>query len=332
MTQKNIACYQHPSTVWFVDDNNRFLNNIILQLDENSLYEFYDKPVKALKQLKSRASDPAINTISEYISGAEVDITSDQPASQYALDINLYKIHQRIYNNNRFQEPSVIVTDYAMPSMNGLDLCRKIKDLPAKKLMITGEADYSLAVEAFNEGIIDQFILKEQHNFYDELKKAISDMQKKYFIDMSQSILETLAKTSYYCLGNKNVQQLLKEYLNDKCEFYLMDCAGSYLAIDYHGNVSCFLISSKNNLDDYHRIALDNEAPPEITDSLGEGTKLLHLWHQADYERLPQNWQLLMHPAQPIADTEYYYHISMDKDKLQNYDKVELWQNLTSVL
>ena len=73
--------------------------------------------------------------------------------------------------------------------MNGLEFCRNIQNLPIRKIMLTGRADTKLAVEAFNQKIIDKFLLKDvaeeiENTIYD----ALIEEQKVYFEKLSSSL------------------------------------------------------------------------------------------------------------------------------------------------
>lgn len=57
---------------------------------------------------------------------------------------------------------SLVVLDYSMPGLNGLDVLRQVTSLPANRILLTGQADDTLAVQAFNEGLIKQFVPKTQ--------------------------------------------------------------------------------------------------------------------------------------------------------------------------
>ncbi|MBE9544820.1 MAG: response regulator, partial [Proteobacteria bacterium] len=54
---------------------------------------------------------------------------------------------------------AVVVSDYYMPGMNGIDFLCKVKrvDPDTVRMMLTGSADMSTAIQAVNEGSIFQF-------------------------------------------------------------------------------------------------------------------------------------------------------------------------------
>lgn len=55
----------------------------------------------------------------------------------------------------------VCVVDYSMPGMNGLHALAELLDWPGSRVLLTGRADEQIAVEAFNRGLIEQFVPKQ---------------------------------------------------------------------------------------------------------------------------------------------------------------------------
>ncbi len=75
---------------------------------------------------------------------------------------------------------SVVISDFRMPGMNGIELLSRVKDLnpDTVRMMLTGSTDLSTAVQAVNEGNIFQFHLKPCPS--DTLARAIHDGIDKY--------------------------------------------------------------------------------------------------------------------------------------------------------
>ena len=94
---------------------------------------------------------------------------------------------------------AVIVSDYSMPGMNGIEfLCRvKETDPDSVRMMLTGSADMSTAIQAVNEGSIFQFHPKPCPA--DILGKAI------------QSGIEAYRKTTNHQTQFKKVQRSLAQ-------------------------------------------------------------------------------------------------------------------------
>ena len=80
-----------------------------------------------------------------------------------------------------------------MPSLNGVEFCSQLKQKSFKKIMLTGKAGESVAVQAFNEGIIDKFIRKDSPNFEKTLTVAIEELQHEYFRNLSTVVTDSLA-------------------------------------------------------------------------------------------------------------------------------------------
>ncbi len=64
------------------------------------------------------------------------------------------------------EDISLIICDYKLPEMNGLDFLTKVyrKNPDIISILLTGHADLSMAVEAVNKGCLYKFILKPWNN------------------------------------------------------------------------------------------------------------------------------------------------------------------------
>lgn len=64
-------------------------------------------------------------------------------------------------NPSRYQLAQTCVVDYAMPGIDGLRVLQTLLDWPGSRILLTGQADEQMAINAFNNGLIDQFIPKQ---------------------------------------------------------------------------------------------------------------------------------------------------------------------------
>jgi len=91
---------------------------------------------------------------------------------------------------------SVLITDLRMPDLSGVDLLRRIEDLPNKipSIVITGHGDVPMAVEAMKAGALD-FIEKP---FEDEVLIAAVKRAAGEISDISEGALDVGAIRSRF--------------------------------------------------------------------------------------------------------------------------------------
>ena len=106
---------------------------------------------------------------------------------------------------------AVVVSDYQMPGMNGIDFLCKVKtvDPDTVRMMLTGSADMSTAIQAVNEGSIFQFhpkpcpaetlgnAIKSGIDKYRQTTDSQTEMKKvKMSLEQASRIQQTLAPKS----------------------------------------------------------------------------------------------------------------------------------------
>lgn len=75
--------------------------------------------------------------------------------------------------NERFGFAQVCVVDYSMPGLNGLEALGELVDWHGSRVLLTGRADEQIAVSAFNDGLIEQFIPKQAANLSGRLTDVV---------------------------------------------------------------------------------------------------------------------------------------------------------------
>jgi len=307
MTDQESSYFYYPTTTVIIDDDKEFLDNLNLSLNlqDDKLVKTFLDPKQALSYLESQNSIyKNYQNYLEVINGIETDSDDKDKISK----INFNNIWTLPYDEKRYSEVSVIVVDYFMPQMNGIDFFKKIKNILAKKILLTGNADYKLAVSAFNDGLIDKFIIKEE-GIEENLFESINTFKKRYFQEFSETLLHVFDK------GIKKAPQytsiaFIWRTKNKISEYYQYDGDGSCLGVDSTGSIHWLLICSEKDMHDYISIAEDSEEGSLIANELKLKTKLLFFF--SDEEKLlpVQAWTKYTFPIHgdfKIDNDIYFY-------------------------
>ena len=309
MVTLRIPALFFPTSVLLIDDNRQFIQNLSLQLNNEIISKIFVKPLSALEYL---------NNLEELQLETKYFISSDENgfSDKSSMDLNLSAIRGEVYNPARFTNVAVIVVDYAMPEINGIELCEKINNRSIKKIMLTGEADHHLAVAAFNAGIIDKFILKSDLNLQKNLNEYIIELQEKFFLEATASIQHVLRSEPSYALADAKMVEIFKKicHENQIVEYYLLDATGSFLLLDAVGKPSCFIIRNPFEAEMYCNFAEDSTVSPKTIAQIRSGEKIAYF---PDMDRLHDStateWQDYLYPAQRIdGETPCYYTVISD--------------------
>lgn len=309
--QHKLSCYYYPTTVMLVDDDQPFLTNIRLGLDERLCYQVYADPYAALDFIESQTHINA--SLQSCMTGLDPVELDSQCHNHQSVNIDVNLIHHTIYDRHRFDELTVILVDYAMPCMTGIEFCERLKNHPVKKVMVTGQADASIAIEAFNNGIIDKFIMKNSDNFFDQINEAITSLQHEYFAEASQVTLSNIKTDPNCALAYPAFVSFFEAFFQQHhyAEYYLVDTSGSFLFVDFSGRPCWLIVKSRAEIARYLSIAEDNQAPDNIIEDLRSYRKIPFFFSHEDIQVSVDEWGRYLHPASPIPGCpEHYYAIN----------------------
>ncbi|MCK4608622.1 MAG: response regulator transcription factor [Gammaproteobacteria bacterium] len=337
MNKKNsIACCYFPTTAVFVDDHSEYLKNLTFRLPNDLLYKFYYDPVNLLNYFKEDYQPPAF--IKKWLlnlkdTKVELGRTLEENDLTHAyIDVDVESIHQQIYAPERFDNISVLVVDYAMPQMTGIDLCEQLYTLPVKKIMMTGQAGYEMGVEALNSGVIDRYILKDSPEAFGKLNDAIAEMQQEYFKDLSATVIQNLGTSKRSCVTDPVFIDFFTKLREERniIEYYLVNDSGCFLMLDVNGNLSWLVVKREAEMRRYYSSVRDNDGPEDMVQALKNREKLLFLFSKNDeYINRIEQWRPYLHPAKPLegASHKFYYSIiegpsvyEIDVTKIASYD------------
>ncbi len=309
----NLPAVYHPTTALFLDDNINFLNSIPFAIDDDLPYITESDPCKALLTIESYGSHVPfhITDMEKYDEGYDATQNSN------SIHINIQNLYEKIYNPKRFDQISVVVVDYSMPKMNAIDFCRKISDPYIKKIMLTGAADSEIAVQAFNEGIIDKFFVKGKDDI-SNINLIIRDLQKKNFLDRSLVIQDLFLDNSTSILKESDfihvMESLMEQY--DIIEFYLVESSGSYLFLDRDGAVKWFFVRSQEEMKMFCELAISVGLTYDTVKEIEQGRKMpCFPQHIPFYSADSEQWESCLYETTPYSSSygTFYYAFIEDQ-------------------
>ncbi len=311
--------YRYPTTVLFVDDDRVFLQSLSVGLDDNLAAAIFDSPFKALDFIARQAAAPRLHEA--LLAGRRGQPDGIEPAlSDRLVTIELSKIAAAVYDPSRFEEVSVVVVDYAMPGLNGLEFCERIASRAVHKILLTGKADEKTAVEAFNRGIIDRFIVKSDPAALELVNSNIAALETRHFADISETIMGTLGSQAPGFLHDAGFAALFDEIRRRRgvVEYYLAGDCGGFLMLDAEGRCGLLRVLDDQDMRGQWEIARDQDAPSELLEALASRCMVPYFWQsEGFYSPGLDDWRAYLHPAEMLeGETRYYYAVVDDPPEI----------------
>ncbi len=298
--------FYFPTCTVLVDDEFSFLSNFSLSLDSRLAFRLFDSARRALACVEAQRQEAA--AVEGYFSPIS-NTTELNP--DHVIQVNLPRLYQEIYNPRRFSEISVALVDYAMPEMNGLEFCRHIRRHHIKTILLTGKADEKVAVEAFNEGLIDRFIFKSEGDVGRRVNQAIDELQRVYFQEKCAPLARALTAHALPYLRDERFGELFTRLQEQYqwVEYYLLDCPRGFLLLDQHGRTMLLIVTLPEDLRTHYEIAQDEQAPAALLEVLAQGHHIPFFqttdgYYQQGYE----SWRSDLRPAEIFRGTNTYVY------------------------
>lgn len=309
-----LSCYFYPTTLTCIDDDLSFLKSLKALLEEQNPVQDFFSPFDAAAFLDHLTK-----------SGSDTEYSKIESIDAIHIDVHLQRIQNLIYDASRFKQVSILIVDYFMPGIDGLSFCRKFKDSPYQKIMLTGEADQDLAISAFNEGSINQFIMKGDGNAIDKILALVQKMQLQFFKVRTTFLVESLLQVrpqvfQYFKDADfvTKIEALFKEYAIREC--YLFDLDSTYLLIDKDNTLWWMHIKNKQAIktlmQETKSLFLEDPSPEAeavYTKIMSEKQQPLSALIKALPHHLEEWTEILVNPIE-IRTLENTYQILISKD------------------
>ncbi|MBL8298988.1 MAG: hypothetical protein JNN30_11670 [Rhodanobacteraceae bacterium] len=310
-----IPPFYFPTTTVLVDDHEEYLDVVPLMLDPMLRLRPFSSPRMALAALGSAGSRPVPG-------GGWLYRWKDRPSqTQELVALDVDSIHRIVYDPERFSEVSVLVVDYFMPEMDGVTFCKRLNNPLIGKILLTGRAEDSVAIEAFNSGVIDRFIRKSDPKAMAKLEVAIRELQQRYFERAGAFVAETLAMGRFSFLRDPAFRGVFDSVVAtfQPIESYVVCNPTGVLMLDAWGVGRFLMVQTDDDLREQHDIAEDRGAPDTVLRALRSGSALPWFWSSGGFYS-PQitNPTANLFPATAIQGENCYYFSLIDHlDPLQ---------------
>jgi len=314
---KKLPLFYFPPTICWVDDNELFLNAANLLFKEDYRCISFVNPKEALQFLHTyQSACSKINFTREFIESDIFDTHDHLP-----IDINISEITQLANTSSIQNEIAILIIDNNMPGMSGIEICHTLNHATYKKILLTGQTSPTEVVDAFNQGIIDKFIAKDQFAS-DKLQQYIHELSYQYFCNITKHILAHLETSRPSVLSDRVFIDFFLHWCeaNQIIEYYLINKHGSFLVKDKNGSSSYFIVMSEHAKDEF--LKLNDDAIEKIEDILlkvaqGEMIPFFGIGKE-HWEFNYDDWNNYFYPANIIQGREkYYWTTSNDKGGTQ---------------
>lgn len=159
-----LPLFHRSGSIVFLDDDLDYLDMLGMVMPTHLQVELYMRPTTFLERMRE---EPA---------RWEADAAQHlQMIERWRNGHHLLPQVLRYWANHpaRYQLVQTCVVDYAMPGTDGLKVLNNLLDWPGSRMLLTGQADEKIAIQAFNGGLIDQFIPKQAPDIAGRLLGAL---------------------------------------------------------------------------------------------------------------------------------------------------------------
>ncbi len=216
----------------------------------------------------------------------------------------------RRFDDLRIKEVSVVVADYSMPSMNGIEFCENIKNSSIKKILLTGYATSSDAVKAFNNNTIHYYLKKNDESMLQELETTIHQLQHVYFNELSSSIKAAAIDSGTPFFADPQLARYFRTSCEslDVIEYYYLTNPSRFALRTHNQNKFLCIIYTEDDITEHLQVLIEESAPANLYSAI-ESRKFIPYFQSGDgfYEPGMSNALANIHPAVHVKGQVNYY-------------------------
>ena len=261
--------FQRPGTIVFLDDDPDYLEMLALVLPRNWHVRLLASPRRCIESL--RAEPPAWESDAWQQQRIVDEWRAGKPLVPQVLQYWASA-------TERYALTRVCVVDFSMPEMDGLQVLAELADWPGARVLLTGQADEQVAVNAFNRGLIEQFIAKQMPDMSRHLVQVMQRLLATPHPRHAQTWRATLNPEQSALLRDLTVAHDLSEYASRRwVEHVVIGDPFGVLGMDGAGYISWLQLESRAGLPALAEVAVQAGLGATAVEDIRSGRRLANV-------------------------------------------------------
>ncbi|CAM2160669.1 MULTISPECIES: response regulator [Paraburkholderia] len=251
----------YPVSVVFLDDSADFLHALRGLFPNLPTHHFFTSQQEARAFIEQRGAR-----------GAAHSPMSGEAWSEFEKKGGNALGHDALADASRFEEVAAIVVDYDMPGQDGLEFLDSVKDVNCTRILLTGTADESHAVDAFNAGLIHFYLKKSDPGMTRKLAHALANAQQKHCAGRGHIGVHGVGAIYADRRTNDALHALAQR--ERLVEYYWRPEQNAVLTFDASGNPGVFLAWDAHDWDAQCDVVTDEGGPSALREEM-EGRRIM---------------------------------------------------------
>ncbi|MCG5076854.1 response regulator [Paraburkholderia tagetis] len=279
----------YPVSVVFLDDSVDFLHALRGFFPNASTHHFFTSQAEARAFVEAHGAGGAGRSPMSGAVWSEFEKRGGNALGQDAMA-----------DANRFSEVAALVVDYDMPGQDGLEFLASLKDANCTRILLTGTANESHAVDAFNAGLIDFYLKKTDPGMTRKLAQALANAQRKFCAVRGHIGVHGVG-AAY--AGRGTAEELEALVQRERIvEYYWRPEQNAVLTFDAAGNAGVFLAWDAHDWAAQCDVVTDEGGPAALREEM-EGRRIMPVFWPGEAYR-PGMARVEFAVPQPVPGTQ----------------------------
>jgi CheY-like chemotaxis protein len=289
----SFKCFSRPYSIACVDDDRDFLDLLAMAVPASWNAHFFSKTHTFIDYLNHNTAlairDLALfSKVFNWENGKENSIQN--------------VIHYWRQNPQRWSVCDLALLDFSMPKMTGLDVLNELPNWQGLRVLLTGVADEKVAVQAFNQSLIHQYLPKQSDDLIGKLTAAVQGLNLQLHSQQQMLVKSHLSDVQLGLLRHESSAFELALFAKEHwVEYVVLGNPFGILGLSATGQLSWLQLERSGDIDDLKSIAQTEHWDVQTLQAISRGNVLSNsLLRQA----LGDAINPAIAPITPFGDTD----------------------------